>query len=100
MPRPPPPGGDVLPTPTTLNIFGVDVHVQLPPFTDVNSDPATVNNFHGASGVAGIDTSLTRTHRETGESRVLPSNFNHMVFMQGVYRGRDGRVHDGTFAFV
>src|SRR5262245_26233576 len=43
--------GDVLPVPHTLSVFGVDIHVQVPPFTGADSDPATVWNFQGTSGI-------------------------------------------------
>jgi hypothetical protein len=93
--------GNVLPIPSILEPFpGVEIHVQAPPFTGVNTDPSTVWNFDGASGIAFIDTSVTRTHRKTGEQQVLPSTFNHMMFMQGIYVGRDGHVREGTFSLV
>jgi hypothetical protein len=93
--------GNVLPIPTTLTFFGVDVHVQAPPFTGVDSDPSTVWNFQGNSGIAFIDTTATRTDRRTGDVREnLDSTANHMTFMKGVYRGRDGHVREGTFSLV
>jgi hypothetical protein len=93
--------GNVLPVPNTVEVFGVDIHVQAPPFTGADTDPATVWNFQGSSGVAFINTTATRTHRQTGIVREgLDSSGNHMMFMQGVYRGRDGHVRQATFAFV
>ena len=93
--------GNVLPIPTTLAAFGVDIHVQAPPFTGADTDPATVGNFQGSSGIAFINTTATRTHRQTGiVQENLDSSENHMTFLQGVYRGRDGHVRDGTFSFV
>jgi hypothetical protein len=93
--------GNVLPIPTTLTFFGVDIHVQAPPFTGDNTDPSTVWNFQGASGIAFIDTTATRIHRRTGVVQEdLDSSGNHMTFLQGVYRGRDGHVRDGTFSVV
>jgi hypothetical protein len=93
--------GNVLPIPTILEPFaGVEIHVQAPPFTGANTDPSTVWNFQGASGIAFIDTSVTRTNRKTGEQQMLPSTDNHMTFMQGMYIGRDGHVREGTFSFV
>jgi hypothetical protein len=92
--------GNVLPIPSTLEPFpGIEIHVQAPPFTGEDTDPSTVWNFQGASGIAFIDTSVTRTNRKTGEQQVLPSS-NHMTFMQGIYVGRDGHVREGTFSFV
>jgi hypothetical protein len=90
--------GNVLPIPTTLTNFGVDIHVQAPPFTGVDTDPATVWNFQGSSGIAFINTTATQTHRQTGiVQEGLDSSFNHMTFLQGVYRGGDGHVREGTF---
>jgi hypothetical protein len=90
----------VLPIPTTEEFLGVELHVQSPPFSGVDTDPSTVWNFQGASGIAFIDTEVTRTHRKTGEQQVLRSLMNHMTFMQGIYVGRDGHVRDGTFSLV
>ena len=92
--------GNVLPIPTTLEVFGEAIHVQAPPDTGADTDPSTVWNFQGASGIAFMDTSVTRTNRKTGEQQVLPSTMNHMTFMQGIYIGRDGHVREGTFSLV
>jgi len=92
--------GNVLPIPTTIEVFGEAIHLQAPPFTGPNTDPSTVWNFQGASGIAFMDTSVTRTNRKTGEQQVLPSTMNHMTFMQGIYIGRDGHVREGTFSLV
>ena len=93
--------GLVEPTPATLEFFpGVHSHVQAPPLTGADSDPATVNNFHGASAIAFISGTCERRNRETGETRTLPFLFNDMRFMKGVFRGRDGHVRDAAFGFV
>jgi hypothetical protein len=93
--------GNVLPIPTTIEVFpGVEIHVQSPPFTGEDTDPSTVWNFQGASGIAFIDTTVTRTNRKTGAQQVLPSLGNHMNCHQGIYVGRDGHVREITFAFV
>ena len=92
--------GNVLPIPTTEDFLGVELHVQSPPFTGEDTDPSGVWNFQGASGIAFINTLVTRTHRKTGEQQVLPSLENHMNFNQGIYVGRDGHLREGTFAFV
>lgn len=85
--------GNVLPIPTTIEVFpGVEIHVS-------DIDPSTVWNFQGASGIAFIDTTVTRTNRKTGAQQVLPSS-NHMNCHQGIYVGRDGHVREITFAFV
>src|SRR5262245_37639429 len=92
--------GNVLPIPTTIEVFGEAIHLQAPPFTGPNTDPSTVWNFQGASGIAFMDTSVTRTNRKTSEQEVLPSTMNHMTFMQGIFIGRDGHVRRGTFSLV
>jgi hypothetical protein len=93
--------GNVLPIPTTVNVFGVDIHVQSPPFSGANTDPATVWNFQGAAGIAFMNTTATQTHRRTGVVQAaLDSHMNHITFLQGVYQGRDGHIREGTFSFV
>jgi hypothetical protein len=92
--------GLVLPIPATLELFGEEFHVQAPPVTGVDSDPASVYNFEGVSALAFISGSVDRTDRKTGESRTMPFAFNDMRFMQGRFRGRDGHVRDATFAFT
>lgn len=92
--------GLVTPIPTTLPAFGVEIHVQAPPFTGADTDPSSVYNFRGTAGIAFISGTVERTDRKTGESRVLPYSFNDMRFMQGRFMGRDGHVRDATFAFT
>jgi hypothetical protein len=92
--------GLALPIPATLDLLGADFHVQAPPLTGVDTDPATVNNFQGAAGIAFISGTVERTDRKTGETRLLPYLFNDMRFMQGVFRGRDGHERNATFAFI
>jgi len=93
--------GQVLPIPGGLELFGQQFHVFAPPIAEgPDSDPASVTNFQGAAAIAFISGSVTRTNRKTGEARELPFLFNDMRFMQGVFRGRDGHVRDGTFAFI
>ena len=91
--------GNVLPIPTTEDFLGVELHVQSPPFTGEDTDPSGVWNFQGASGIAFINTTVTRTNRKTGAPELLDSS-NHMNAHQGIYVGRDGHVREITFAFV
>jgi hypothetical protein len=92
----------VQPIPTTAEFFpGVESHVQAPPsLVGPDSDPATVYNFEGATGIAFISGVCERRNRKTGETRTLPFQFNDMRFMKGVFRGRDGHVRGATFALV
>lgn len=89
------------PIPATLEFFpGVFGHVQAPPLTPIDTDPATVFNFEGAAGIAFISGDVDRTDRRSGETVNLPYLFNDMRFMKGVFRGRDGHARNATFAFV
>jgi len=92
--------GQVLPIPGLFELFGEDFHVQAPPFTGPDTDPSTVYNFEGAAAIAFINGTVTRTNRKTGATETLPYTFNDMRFMQGVFRGRDGHVREGTFALI
>jgi len=92
--------GLALPIPATLDLLGGDFHVQAPPLSGVDTDPATVNNFQGAAAIAFISGTVERTDRRTGETRLLPYMFNDMRFMQGVFRGRDGLERNATFALI
>jgi hypothetical protein len=92
--------GLVVPIPTTLPVFGEEIHVQAPPFTGPDSDPSTVFDFRGSAGIAFINGTVQRTDRRTGESRMLPYSFNDMRFMQGRFRGTDGHVRGATFVFT
>jgi hypothetical protein len=94
--------GLVEPIPTTVEFFpGVQSHVLAPPFLfGPDSDPATVYNFEGVSGLAYISGTCEQRNRRTGETRELPFSFNDMRFMKGVFRGRDGHVRDAAFGFV
>jgi hypothetical protein len=94
--------GRVVPIPTTVEFFpGVASHVLAPPFLQgPDSDPSTVYNFQGATGLAYITGLVERRNRKTGETRTLPSNFNDMRFMTGRFRAHDGHVEQATFALV
>ena len=94
--------GDVVPIPTTQEFFpGFFSHIQGPPLLGgPNADPSTVYNFEGISGIAFVSGTVERRNRRTGEVRNLPYLFNDMRFMKGRFRGRDGHVRRGTFAFI
>jgi hypothetical protein len=59
-----------------------------------------VYNFRGASAIGFVDGEVERRNRRTGETRVLPFVASDMRFMQGAFRGNDGRVRPATFAFI
>jgi hypothetical protein len=95
--------GLVEPIPTTVNFLGdVQSHVLAPPtFYGFDSDPATVYNFHGKSGLAYISGTCDRRNRKTGVVEPgLPFIEADMRFMEGVFRGHDGHVRGATFALV
>jgi hypothetical protein len=66
----------------------------------IDAEPSTIMNLNGFVGLAYISGMVTQTNTQTGEVLRLPTIHSDMRFMQGVFRGADGRVHDGTFALV
>jgi hypothetical protein len=98
-------GDDPLPLPSgSLGPFRVfapyrldDPNLQLDP---PDAEPATITNFNGVVGLAYIDSTVRRTKISTGETVELPSFFSDMRFMNGVYRGVDGKPRQGTFALI
>jgi hypothetical protein len=65
-----------------------------------DAEPSTITDFNGDVGLAYISGMVRRTNRATGEVRELPFINNDMRYMAGAYRGVDGQVHEGTFAFI
>lgn len=91
------PGG----SPAIASAFGTLYHVFAPVGLDpIDAEPATVGNFNGFVGLAYLNGMVTRTNTKTGEIRRLPFVGADMRFMQGEFRGTDGKVHQGTFVFV
>jgi hypothetical protein len=90
------------PIPTTVEFFpGVQSHVLAPPVLfGPDSDPSTVYNFEGATGISFTSGQVERRDRRTGGTETLPFSFNDMRFMKGRFRGRDGHVRNATFAFI
>ena len=75
--------------------------VWAPIFVDsIDADPASITNFNGVAGMAYVSGTVRRTNRVTGDVDVLPFLDADMRFMQGVYRGVDGKPHQATFGFV
>ena len=79
------------------HVFGPGPEGSLDP---IDAEPATVGDFNGFVALAYINGTVTRTNTKTGEVRVLPTLFSDMRLMQGVYRGEDGKPHQGAFALV
>jgi hypothetical protein len=69
-------------------------------FDPIDAEPSTITNFNGFVGLAYISGTVTRTNTATGEVLTLPFVDSDMRFMKGVFRGTDGRLHHGAFAFV
>ena len=66
----------------------------------IDAEPSTITNFNGFVGLAYISGLVTQTNTRTGVEGVFPFKDSDMRFMEGVFRGTDGRVHQGAFAFV
>lgn len=76
-------------------------HVWAPIFVDsIDAEPATITNFNGVAAIAYLNGNVTRTNTRTGKVDVLPFLDADMRFMQGVYRGVDGKPRQATFGFV
>ena len=79
---------------------GPDIHFQLPGPADntntgrVGGEPSTITDFNGFIGVAHVEGTGTDNH---GNTLFWDTDLR---LMDGVFRGDDGKVHQGTFAFV
>ena len=95
---------DPLPIPGGSPALGGGFHVYGPTpdgsFDPIDAEPATITNFHGDVGLAYISGMVTRTRMSTGARARLPFLSSDMRFMQGVYRGMDGKPREGTFALI
>jgi hypothetical protein len=69
-------------------------------FDPIDAEPSLITNFNGVVGLAYISGMVTRTNISTGARVELPYKNNDMRFMQGVYRGVDGKPRQGTFALI
>jgi hypothetical protein len=75
--------------------------VWAPLFVDsIDADPASITNFNGIAGLAYVNGTVHRRNTVTEEVDTFPFLDADMRFMQGVYRGVDGRPRQGTFGFV
>lgn len=90
-----------VPIPGRSPALGGSFHVFGPNSLDpIDAEPITVTNFDGFVGLSYPSGMVTQTNTRTGETLRLPFIDSDMRFMQGVFRGADGRIHDGTFALV
>jgi hypothetical protein len=90
-----------VPIPGGSPALGGAYHVFGPAaFDPADAEPVTITNLNAAVGLAYVSGMVTQTNIKTGEVVRLPFVDSDMRFMQGVFRGTDGRVHQGAFAFV
>ena len=90
-----------VPIPGGTPALGGAYHVFGPAaFDPIDAEPATITNLNAMVGLAYVSGMVTQTNVKTGEVRRLPFVDSDMRFMQGVFRGTDGKVHRGAFAFV
>jgi hypothetical protein len=92
-------GSDPLPVTGSPNL--APFRVWAPIVVDsIDAEPSTITNFNGVVGITYVSGTVRRTNLLTGHVDVLPFMDADMRFMQGVYRGADGRPTQGTFGFV
>lgn len=90
-----------VPIPGGSPALGGAYHVFGPAaFDPIDAEPVTITNLDASVGLAYVNGMVTQTNTKTGEVVRLPFVDSDMRFMQGVFRGTDGKVHPGAFAFV
>lgn len=90
-----------VPIPGGTPALGGAYHVFGPAaFDPIDAEPATINNLDAAVGLAYVSGMVTQTNTKTGEVLRFPFVDSDMRFMQGVFRGTDGKIHQGAFGFV
>jgi hypothetical protein len=77
-----------------FHVFGPGPNPEVDP-----NELSTITDFNGFIGVAFLDGEVART-LATGETETFPFLNSDMRFMKGIFRGTDGKVHHGAFAFV
>jgi hypothetical protein len=95
FPRPIP-GGVTVKFPTPAPEVDVFIH-HFPPTVPNDglpiSEPSQITDFNGVVGVTRV------IGRGTGTTGALSYQVDN-GFMSGLYRGEDGLMHHGTFAFI
>ena len=90
-----------VPIPGGSPFLGGSYHVFGPAaFDPIDAEPATITNLNGFTGLAYLSGMVTQTNTQTGEKLRLPFVDSDMRFMKGEFRGTDGRMHHGAFAFI
>jgi hypothetical protein len=93
--------GNPVPIPGGTPVLGGGFHLFGPGAIDpLDAEPISITDFDGSVGIAFITGTVTRTNTVTHEVRTLPFRNADMRFMKGVFRGQDGKMHNGAFAFV
>jgi hypothetical protein len=95
------PSASPIPIPAFFNpgLGGPDLHFQKPGPADNTSsifggEPSSITDFKGFIGVVHVQGTGTDN---SGRTLFWDSDLR---FMDGLYRGSDGEIHEGTFAFV
>jgi len=90
-----------VPIPGGSPFLGGAYHVFGPAaFDPMDAEPATITNLNAFVGLAYVSGMVTQTNTKTGDVERFPFVNSDMRFMHGVFRGTDGKVHQGAFAFV
>ncbi|HTA69662.1 MAG TPA: hypothetical protein VK776_15335 [Bryobacteraceae bacterium] len=90
-----------VPIPGGSPVLGGSYHVFGPAaFDPVDAEPVTITNLDAFVGLAYISGMVTQTNVKTGEKARYPFVDSDMRFMEGNFRGTDGRLHQATFAFI
>lgn len=94
-------GSDPIPVPGSPTLAPFHVWAPAAPgFDSADAEPATITNFNGMVGLAYLSGKVTRTNLTSGAVDYLDFTDADMRFMQGVYRGVDGKPRQGTFALI
>lgn len=90
-----------VPIPGGSPALGGAYHLFGPAAIDpIDAEPVSVTNLNGFVGLAYVSGMVTQTNTTTREVHRYPFVDSDMRFMQGEFRGTDGRLHQGAFAFV
>jgi len=95
---------DPLPIPGGTPALGGGFHVYGPTpdgsFDPIDAEPSTITNFNGVVALAYISGTVSQRQIGSNVQVELPYIASDMRFMQGVYRGVDGKPRQGTFGFI
>jgi hypothetical protein len=90
-----------VPIPGGTPFLGGAYHVFGPAaFDPIDAEPATITNLNAFVGLGYVSGMVTQTNTKTGDVNRYPFTDSDMRFMQGEFRGADGKMHHGAFAFV